>query len=181
MYKRQLSEKRAAGTGAQDAQPGGKSNDAEGLARGEAEQQIAHEEGLGNQATGDEDLKDERRGAALVDDGSGVDEGAYEIPSLREQFEEALTRLQVEEEKDPNRPTTYKGEFLLYKPGVYQSATQAPQLLNLKVVKATAYDPIWAKVVEEINTRLSTVDPEGHQIEASEIQTALSIARVRAW
>lgn len=174
-------DKQGVGSGQQDAQIGGRSNEEEGLARGEAEDQLSYEDGRGNQATGDEDEEDERRGAALVDDGSGADEGAYQIPSLREQIDEALQKLAVEENTDPNRPTTYKCEFLLYKPGVYQSRTQASQVLNMKVVKATAYDPVWEKVVEQVNARLRAFEPEAPQLEASEVQTALSIARVRAW
>jgi hypothetical protein len=167
------------GSGKAEELPGGRSDDEEGLARGDADQLTAFEDGRGNQATGDEDEEDERRGAALVDDGSGVDEGAYEVPSVAEQLREALAGLVMEVDTDPNRPTTYRGEFVFYKPGVYQSRTQAPQLLNMKVDKATAYDDVWTQVVGQINARLRVFEPGAAAINTDHIVTALQLARAR--
>ncbi|MBI5494167.1 MAG: hypothetical protein HY904_04015 [Deltaproteobacteria bacterium] len=170
------------GTGKAEDTPGGRAGDDDGLARGEADQLTAFEDGRGNQATGDEDEEDERRGAALTDDGSGADEGAYEIPSVAEQLRQALAALQMEEQTagNANRATTYRGDFVFYKPGVYQSRTQAPMILNLKVVKATAYDQVWTQVLQQINARLRVFEPDAPALLAEHIGTALQLARARA-
>jgi hypothetical protein len=167
------------GTGAHEEKVGGQSQDAEGLARGDADQLTAFEDGRGNQATGDENEEDEKRGTALVDDGSAADEGAYEVPPVREQISRALAGLTREDDVDPNRPTTYKGEFVLYKPGIYQSRTMAPQMLNLKVVEATAYDAVWTEVLVQINARLKALDADAVPIDMADIHSALQLARVR--
>lgn len=166
------------GTGSAEETPGGRSTSEEGLARGDADELSAFEDGRGNQATGDEDEEDERRGAALVDDGSGVDEGAYEIPSVSQQLRDALQGLTMEKGAN-NKTTTYTGEFKFYRPGVYQSATQAPMLLNLKVVNATAYDEVWGRCLEQINARLRVFEPEAPALTAESISSALALARAR--
>jgi hypothetical protein len=167
------------GTGKADETPGGRSKSEEGLARGDADQLTAFEDGRGNQATGDEDEEDERRGAALVDDGSGVDEGAYEVPGIWEQIRKALREMQVEPQTDPNRPTCYRGDFVFYKPGVYQSRTQAPQLINMKVRTATAYDDVWTKALEQINARIRVFEPGSAQLNMDDIHRALQVTRAR--
>lgn len=167
------------GTGKADETPGGRSKSEEGLARGDADQLTAFEDGRGNQATGDEDEEDERRGAALVDDGSGVDEGAYEVPGIWEQIRKALREMQVEPQTDPNRPTCYRGDFVFYKPGVYQSRTQAPQLINMKVRTATAYDDVWTKALEQINARIRVFEPGASQLNMDDIHRALQVTRAR--
>lgn len=167
------------GTGKADETPGGRSKSEEGLARGDADQLTAFEDGRGNQATGDEDEEDERRGAALVDDGSGKDEGVYEVPSVWEQVRKALREMTVEPQTDPNRPTCYRGDFVFYKPGVYQSRTQASQLINMKVRTATAYDDVWSKALEQINARIRVFEPGAPQLTMDDIHRALQVARAR--
>ena len=170
----------AKGTGKADTTQTGRAGGEAGLARGDAEQLVAFEDGRGNQATGDEDEEDERRGAALVDDGSGEDEGAYEMPSLAAQVREALGAVEVETDTGINKATTYRVSLQLYRPGVYQSRTMAPQLLNLKVMKATAYDEIWEKVMEQVNARLRAFEPDSSELDMDQVHTALAVARARA-
>jgi hypothetical protein len=167
------------GTGTPEKEPGGRAGEGQGLARGDATQQLGHQDGDGNQATGDEDREDKRRGAALVDDGSGADEGAYEIPSMEEQLRQALRDIRKEVDQDPNKPTTYLAEFVLYKPGVYQSATMAPQVLNLKVTRATAYDEVWMEALEAVNKRIKLYDKESWPLTVDDIYNALQRARVK--
>jgi hypothetical protein len=173
-------EKKGLGTGKHGDKVGGSTDDEEGGHRGDADQPYAFEDGRGNQATGDEDEEDERRGAALVDDGSGADEGAYEIPSVYKQVRDALDRLEREPETEANRPMTYRCDFVIYKPGVYQTRTMASQLLNLKVVNAMAYDDVWKKVIEQVNARLRVFEPDSPQLSEAIVQSALQRARARA-
>ncbi|MBI5497958.1 MAG: hypothetical protein HY904_23345 [Deltaproteobacteria bacterium] len=169
----------SAGTGTQEAQEGGRAPDAPGLARGDATQQLGHQDGDGNQASGDENREDKRRGGALVDDGSGADEGAYEIPSMEEQLRKALKDIRKELDPDPNKPTTYQAEFVLYKPGFYVSGTQAPMVLNLKVDRATPYDEVWMEALEAVNRRIKLYDPESWPLTVDDIYSALQRARVK--
>lgn len=149
------------------------------LARGDSEAQRGHQDGQGNQATGDDRLEDARRGHALVDDGSGVDAGAYEMPSLDEQLRAALDAFRREESQDERHTTTYTASFVLHKPGFYASATLAPCLLNLTVDTATAYDEVWMEALEKINKVVRRHDPHSWPLSVDDILSALQRARAR--
>jgi peptidoglycan hydrolase-like protein with peptidoglycan-binding domain len=132
----------------------------------------------GNASSGDEDLDDERRGHASIDDGSEDAAGHYRVPSMSEQAFAALEKI-VRDAALENRATTYSWDVTFYKPGVYGPGQKAQELVHLVVDKATAFDPVWSKAQANLQALVSRTDPDGQVPSLDDIIQAIRQARSR--
>ncbi|HEY1098184.1 MAG TPA: hypothetical protein VGF99_04620, partial [Myxococcota bacterium] len=133
---------------------------------------------FGNNHTGDDDVDDERRGRANVDDDAAEDEPEHwSVPSLAEQIEAALAAIARDD--DGSGAATYAWELHLHRPGIYSARQPAEELLKLVVTKANAFDAVWQQAVAGLNVRLQRYEPEAEPVSMARVRQALQRARYR--
>ena len=132
----------------------------------------------GKHHSGDTNYNEAGRGGAVLDDGSGVDEGHYRVPSMSEQAAAALDKI-VRDAQVENRATTYSWDVTFYRPGVYARGQRAQEIVHLVVDKATAFDPVWSKAQANIAILVKRLDQGGSVPSLDDIIAALRQARAR--
>ncbi|MCP4499957.1 MAG: hypothetical protein GY822_08360 [Deltaproteobacteria bacterium] len=127
-----------------------------------------------NAASGDENYEDRRRGHAQDGDVE-ADRGYYEVPSLAEQMEDALARIQPND--DDRGALTYSWDVTFFVPGVYGAGQQAEPLWHIVVDKSGPFDPVWHKARATLNERLQGRDPTCPALSDERFTRALRKAR----
>jgi hypothetical protein len=131
----------------------------------------------GNAPAGDDDVDDERRGHANVDDGGARDEGYWQVKPLSEQIAAGLASIARDD--DGKGAATYAWDFTLLRPGIYGAKQPAPKLFHLVVTKASPFDGLWEQARAALNEKLRILEPDAKQLEKEDLERALRMARVR--
>lgn len=146
-------------------------------AEGEALEDAPYDEEGGNAPAGDDELDDERRGHANLDDGSDADQGYWEAPPLSAQILAGLEAIARDD--DGNGAATYAWDFTLLRPGVYGPRQPAEKLFHLLVAQAGPFDPLWERARQALNEKLAALEPDARALEVEDFNRALRRARVR--
>lgn len=147
-------------------------------AEGEAVDAANHDDEGGNAPAGDDELDDERRGHANLDDGSDANVGHWEAPPFLEQIRTGLESIVRDD--DGTGAATYAWDFTLLRPGVYGPRQPAEKLFHLVVAQAGPFDPLWERARLALNDKLALLEPAARAIVAEDFERALRRARVRA-
>lgn len=131
----------------------------------------------GNAPAGDDDIDDERRGHANLDDEHNAEEDYWEAPPLTEQIRAGLDAIVRDD--DGTGAATYAWDFTLLRPGVYGAKQPAERLFHLVVEKAGPFDPLWEQAREALNDKLLALEPEAGLLDADDFARTLRQARVR--
>lgn len=131
----------------------------------------------GNAPAGDDDVDDERRGHASLDDGGDAEAGHWRVPTLSEQIRAGLEGIARDD--DGAGAATYAWDFTLYRPGVYGARQPSERLFHLVVERAGPFDPLWERARLALNDKLAALEPETRALEAGDFERALRRARVR--
>lgn len=134
----------------------------------------------GNAPAGDDDVDDERRGRANVDD-AALDEddaGHWEVEALSVQIEAGLASIARDD--NGSGAATYAWDFTLYRPGVYGAKQPAEKLFHLVVTKASAFDPLWEQAREALNDKLALLEPDAKRITVDDVTRTLRVARMKS-
>jgi hypothetical protein len=170
----------AEGQGAGHAGEGGEGT-AHGVPTGEGRTSRGDDDGTedddANAPAGDEDVEDERRGHANLDDDSDADEGYWEVPALSEQVREALER--IERNADERGAATYSWDVTFFRPGVYGARQPAEPLWHVVVERAGAFDPVWGEAQQKLRERIADVESLDAAPSSEDFVAALRRARVR--
>lgn len=150
---------------------------AAGAHEGEAVDDAWELDERGNAPAGDDDLDDERRGHATLDDASDAEPGHWQVPSLDEQIRAGLEAIARDD--DGAGAATYAWDFTLYRPGVYGALQPGERLFHLVVERAGPFDPLWERARLALNDKLSALEPDTRALEADDFERALRRARVR--
>jgi hypothetical protein len=133
----------------------------------------------GNAPAGDDDVDDERRGRANVEDTAleEDEEGYWQVEPLSVQIEAGLASIARDD--DGTGAATYAWDFTLYRPGVYGAKQPAEKLFHLVVTKASPFDPLWEQAREALNDKLALLEPEAKRITIDDVTRTLRVARMK--
>lgn len=166
------------GSATQLGAPAGPVGAKEGEPLDDALRDLLHDDEGGNAPAGDDELDDERRGHASIDDGSEDEAGHWQAPSLGEQLRDGLDAIVRDD--DGAGAATYAWDFTLYRPGIYGAKQPAERLFHLVVERAGPFDPLWERARVALNDKLAQLEPDTRALEAEDFERALRRARVRA-
>lgn len=135
----------------------------------------------GNAPAGDEDIDDERRGRANVDDDVDDDvddeQRHWAVPPLSVQIEAGLAAIVRDD--DGSGAATYAWDFTLHRPGVYGAKQPAEKLFHLVVTKASAFDLLWEQAREALNEKLMLLEPDARRLSVDDFTRTLRVARMK--
>lgn len=131
----------------------------------------------GNAPAGGDDIDDERRGHANVDDGLEGREGHWEVPALSEQIAAGLAAIVRDD--DGVGAATYAWDFALHRPGVYGAKQPAEKLFRLVVTRASAFDALWEQARAALNDKLALLEPDAALVQAEDVARSLRVARMK--
>ena len=130
----------------------------------------------GSATSGTDDWRERARHAQMGDDDADV--GHYEVPLVAEQLERSLTEIYVEVAPGQSKATTYSWDVELFRPGVYGPGQAAETIFKVRVERATAFDRVWARAAERLNTIQKNFDTARGE-EVSEILPEDVLAAIR--
>ncbi len=159
-----------------EAEGAGEEGD-EQAAAGTSAEEDASERDAGNATSGDRDENDADRGNASDGD-EPLGAGHYRMPLVSVQAWAAIEKIKRDVSED-NRATTYTWDVMFYRPAVYGPGQKAQDVLHLVVKRASAFDPVWQKAVDNLAALVHRFEKNAQVPTLDDVNAVLKQARVK--